>query len=138
MEKITRYSKKRDAIFEVLASTDCHPSAEWIYRTLKSDYPDLSLGTVYRNLSRFKEDGSIISVGVVDGQERYDGNAQAHPHFICKCCGAVIDLNALDEDVSLNDKAARLYGFAVDYHELVFHGTCNQCRSALNSEESAK
>jgi Fur family peroxide stress response transcriptional regulator len=75
MRKITRYSKKRDAIYELLASTTCHPSAEWIYRNLKAEYPDLSLGTVYRNLSRFKEDGSIISVGVVDGQERYDGNA---------------------------------------------------------------
>jgi Fur family peroxide stress response transcriptional regulator len=127
MRKITRYSKKRDAIYELLASTTCHPSAEWIYRNLKAEYPDLSLGTVYRNLSRFKEDGSIISVGVVDGQERYDGNAKPHPHFICRHCGAVIDMHNLNDDNSLNEKAANLYGFQVEYHELVFHGVCKDC-----------
>lgn len=45
-----RYSKKREAILTAIRSTTCHPSAEWIYHTLKPTHPDLSLGTVYRNL----------------------------------------------------------------------------------------
>lgn len=127
MTKISRYSKKRDAIYEALASTTCHPSAEWIYRNLKSKYPDLSLGTVYRNLSRFKDEGSVISVGVVAGQERYDSNAKPHPHFICKHCGVVIDMHRFSEENSLNEKASALFGFQIDYHELVFHGACKDC-----------
>ena len=49
MERTTRYSKKREAILTALRQTDAHPSAEWLYQTLKATHPDLSLGTVYRN-----------------------------------------------------------------------------------------
>lgn len=127
MDKATRYSKKRDAIYEKLASTDTHPSAEWLHRSLKSEFPDLSLGTVYRNLSKFKNDGTVISVGVVDGQERYDGNTKPHPHFICSKCGKVIDLHELNMNFELDKKASELYGVNIDFHELVFHGSCNNC-----------
>lgn len=127
MSKITRYSKKREAILDKLASTDIHPSAEWIYRSLKNEYPDLSLGTVYRNLSKFKEDGNIISVGFVDGQERFDGNTAPHSHFICRKCGAVIDMHRLKLDTDLDEKASKLYGFKIEGHDLVFHGLCDKC-----------
>ena len=50
-----RYSKKREAILTAIRSTTCHPSAEWIYQTLKPTHPDLSLGTVYRNLVFFQQ-----------------------------------------------------------------------------------
>lgn len=123
----TRYSKKREAIIGMLTSTDTHPSAEWIYQSLKGEYPDLSLGTVYRNLAKFKESGSIISVGFVHGQERYDGNTSPHPHFICRQCGAVIDLHMLKLHIDLNKEASALSGFRVDSHELVFHGYCDKC-----------
>ena len=135
MEKTTRYSKKRDAIFNKLASTNTHPSAEWIYRNLKADYPDLSLGTVYRNLSKFKEDGKIISVGVVDGQERYDGNTSPHPHFICSSCGAIIDMHELNIESDLDKSATELYGFRIDFHEIVFHGVCKTCLKLHQSQK---
>ena len=68
MERATRYSKKREAILDVIRGTDAHPSAEWIYQALKPAHPDLSLGTVYRNLLFFQRQGTIQSVGVVHGQ----------------------------------------------------------------------
>ena len=52
MERTIRYSKKREAILEAIRSTDTHPTADWVYQTLKPTHPDLSLGTVYRNLRR--------------------------------------------------------------------------------------
>ena len=70
MEKIRKRSKKRDAILACICGTDCHPSAEWVYTQLKPQIPDLSLGTVYRNISMFREEGTIVSVGVVNGLER--------------------------------------------------------------------
>ena len=73
-----RYSKKREAILNAIRSTTCHPSAEWIYQTLKPTHPDLSLGTVYRNLVFFQQQGQVQSVGVVNGQERFDGNTAPH------------------------------------------------------------
>ena len=68
-----RKSEKRDAILALLRRVRCHPSAEWVYNELRRTYPGLSLGTVYRNLRRLTESGLIRSVGVVDGQERFDG-----------------------------------------------------------------
>ena len=68
MERAVRYSKKREAILAALQGTNCHPSAEWLYRQLKPRHPDLSLGTVYRNLAFFQERGMVQSVGVVQGQ----------------------------------------------------------------------
>ena len=73
MESTRRQSKKRDAIHEILLASYDHPSVEEIYRRLKPDIPDLSLGTVYRNLALFREEGKAMSVATVAGQERFDG-----------------------------------------------------------------
>ena len=58
-----KYSKKREAILEALRNTTEHPSAEMLYARLKPEFPDLSLGTVYRNLAMFIRDGDAVSVG---------------------------------------------------------------------------
>ena len=61
------YSRKRVGILEALKGTTVHPTAEWVYEKLKPVYPDLSLGTVYRNLKKFCSDDVIKSVGVING-----------------------------------------------------------------------
>ncbi len=127
MEKATRYSKKREAILQTICSTDTHPSAEWVYQTLKPEYPDLSLGTVYRNIARFKEEGLVVSVGTVNGQERYDANTHPHTHFVCRKCDAVLDLPEVTADTPGLRKIARHYGLEIDHHELILFGTCSHC-----------
>ena len=84
-------SKKRQVILEALAATTAHPTAQELYQQLKPDYPDLSLGTVYRNLSLFAEEGDAMSVGVFRGQERFDARTEPHAHLHCVQCGRVID-----------------------------------------------
>ena len=127
MERATRHSKKRDAILTAIRSTKCHPSAEWVYQTLKPDHPDLSLGTVYRNLIFFQERGEIQSVGVVKGQERFDGTTAPHSHFVCNSCGCVIDLDAVKLDHDITRTVCDQYGLAVERHELTFYGLCQSC-----------
>ena len=121
-----RYSAKREAILNLLRSTDTHPSAEWIYAQLKPSMPDLSLATVYRNIAGFLEDGSIIRVGTVNGRERYDGTVIPHNHFICTHCGRVLDIDYVMDD-SLNEKVAAQIGMQITGHELIFHGICRSC-----------
>lgn len=128
MERSIRYSKKREAILEAIRSTELHPSADWVYQKLKPTHPDLSLGTVYRNLNFFQEQGNVQCVAVVNGQERYDANTAPHNHFICDTCGTVIDLHRIPVDVELDQKVCETYGFSVDHHDLVFHGMCPQCK----------
>ena len=85
-------SRKRDAILACVRSTTAHPTADWVYARLKPEIPDLSLGTVYRNLAMFKREGLITSVGVVDGLERFDFNVDlSPPEGLCEqvTCGRV-------------------------------------------------
>ena len=135
MERTTRYSKKRAAILSAIQGTDCHPSAEWVYQTLKPSHHDLSLGTVYRNLIFFQERGDIRSVGVVRGQERFDGITTPHSHFICSRCGAVMDLSQIELADHLDRDVSEQYGLMVDYHELSFHGVCQTCIQNQQHEE---
>ena len=61
MEPRTKTYKKRDAILTCLRATDTHPSAEDVHRMLQAEHPDISMATVYLNLSLFKEQGIIQS-----------------------------------------------------------------------------
>lgn len=120
-----RYSKKREAIYQALKNTKEHPSAEWLFQTLKGDYPDLSLGTVYRNLAFFQAQGTVKSVGVVRGQERYDADIRQHSHFICEHCGKILDLQELRSPVS--PELLGQYGFEVERVETNLYGACEHC-----------
>ena len=127
MEPSTKRFRKRDAILAYLRSTDQHPSAETVYAALKAEIPDLSLGTVYRNISLFKQQGLIISLGSVDGVERYDGNIDPHVHFVCTGCGSVTDLHGMQIPDELNAAAAKEANAIVDQCHLTFHGRCRTC-----------
>ena len=122
-----RYSKKREAILDCLKSTTSHPTAEWIYERLKPEYPHLSLATVYRNLAEMKKEGLIRSVGIVDGQERFDGTTAQHTHAVCSVCGKVIDVNGIDVPDELKLKIAEMTGYSVERADLRFLGICGEC-----------
>ena len=104
MERRQNYSRKREAILQTIRSTNTHPSADWIYQQLKPEYPDMSLGTVYRNLARFEQEGTIVLVSVVNGQERWDADTHPHAHFICRCCHSVQDLCEVKPDLHLDSE----------------------------------
>ena len=126
---MSRYSYKREAILECVRAAKTHPSAEWVYTQLKSRIPDLSLGTVYRNLNLFKRQGQIVSVGVVDGLERFDGDLTPHPHFICQVCGAVSDLKTVTLPETLLPAAARETGARITGCTCNLRGICKTCQS---------
>ena len=123
------YSRKRQAIYELLLSTDIHPSADWIYNTLKPAYPDLSLGTVYRNLKVLEEKRIVKSVAVVGGSERYDARMSVHSHFVCRCCGRVEDVFHREELSELIGRVNLGIDNEVESYNLIFYGVCSQCRS---------
>ncbi len=127
MEPRTKHFKKREAILECLRSTKTHPTAEWVHAQLRSEYPDISLGTVYRNLAMFKEQGIITSLGTVNGVERFDANTEPHVHFICNGCHRVDDLPEMEIPASLCGTADRCSGGRAEICHLSFTGTCREC-----------
>lgn len=127
MEPASKQFRKRNAILTCLRQTDQHPSAEMVYEMLQQDYPDISLATVYRNLSLFKRQGLIRSLGTVDGIERFDWDTEPHAHFICNSCSSVVDLYQMEIPQQLYGEAAQLSGGRVDICQLLFSGTCQCC-----------
>ena len=125
MERIRKHSRKRDAILDCIRGTKCHPTAEWVYHQLKPDFPDLSLGTVYRNIGIFKEEGVIQSIGVVNGLERFDYNVEPHTHFVCSGCGQVLDLDHVHLPDSVLEEASA--NGKVTSYQLQFTGLCSNC-----------
>ncbi len=128
METTTKHFRKRDAVLNCLRNTNTHPSAEWIFSQLKTEYPDISLGTVYRNLALFKQQGLIASVGTVGGVERFDGETTPHAHFICVHCGKVMDLMQLEIPQELSDEAGQYAGGVAESCQLTFSGICGDCK----------
>lgn len=118
-----RYSRQRELIYQALCSSREHPTAEMVYRMLKPDNPNLSLGTVYRNLNLLSAEGLIVRMPFP--VERYDADVSPHPHFSCRKCGRVHDLD-LPYDHEL-DRLAAQSGNEVSGHSILFTGLCAQC-----------
>ena len=131
--KVRNYSRKREAILAKLRSSTCHPTADWVYQELKDEYPNLSLGTVYRNLGIFKEEGTITSVCNVAGQERFDGYTQSHGHFVCRQCRAVTDIDLQPGQPELISYLKQDQTVQVDRVDLTVYGTCAACLEAEQS-----
>ena len=128
MEVSTKKFRKRNAILHYLQSVTNHPSAEMVFTQLKQEIPDLSMGTVYRNLNLFKQQGLAVSVATVKGVERFDGNTDPHVHFICNNCDAVIDLMEMEVPQALRSQAEEYLGGQVSECQLTLTGLCKACK----------
>ncbi len=129
MERASKQFKKRNAILSCLRCTDSHPSAEMVHEMLQREHPDISLATVYRNLSLFKNQGLITSLGTVNGIERFDANVNPHVHFVCSACANVLDLPQMEVPEALSRIASSQSGCRVDACQLTFSGVCQDCLS---------
>lgn len=122
-------SRQRDRILETLRGTKAHPTATWVYDALKKEFPDLSLGTVYRNLGILRDQGLLRVLQSGSTFDRFDADTSAHYHFICERCGGVSDvpMPALDE---IERAASKAVGRPVSGHRLDFFGLCAACADA--------
>lgn len=121
-----RYSKQRELILNTVLHNRIHPTAENVYKLLKNDYPDLSLGTVYRNLNCLAKNNMLKKINVPDGSDRFDGTLSQHQHLICRKCGNVYDID-INEMNLLKSNIMKNTGFEIDIDTLAFEGVCKEC-----------
>ncbi len=122
-----RETKQREAILRVLRNTRAHPTADWIYEEVRKEIPNISKGTVYRNLQVLQEDGAVTELNLNGTLSRFESKQKSHYHFRCEQCGRVFDV---DEPVNkeLDERVAERTGFRISYHQMEFRGLCRDCQ----------
>ena len=119
-----RNTLQKEIILNTVRSMHNHPSAEEIYTAINQNYPSISKGTVYRNLSQMADSGEIRRVEVPNAPDRFDFNLNRHEHLKCRICGRVYDVN-----VPAPQMPPPSDGVDADGYCLIYHGVCADCRT---------
>ena len=123
---MAKYSRQRECILKNLQSRRDHPTADMVYESVQVDEPNISLGTVYRNLSFLAENGQILKISTGIGPDHFDGFTEAHNHFVCRECGRVLDLDYVADEKIIAD-ASKNFNGEIEGYDLQFYGTCEDC-----------
>lgn len=123
-----KHSKQRDSIKAFLSTRKDHPTADVVYRNVRESFPNISLGTVYRNLTLLADIGEIARIRVGDSVDHFDYDTLPHYHFICSECGCVIDLN-MPMTEHLSKAAQENFKGEIEGQVTYFYGRCNNCLS---------
>jgi Fur family peroxide stress response transcriptional regulator len=126
MAIMVRYSRQREAILNMLKNTNEHPTAETVYTNIRQHIPNISLGTVYRNLSFLVESGKLAKIQSNDDMLHFDATTDEHYHLQCKACGRIVDVE-MPVNLAMNDQASDATGAVIDSHSLCFYGICEDC-----------
>jgi len=121
-----KHSRQRDAILQNLINRYDHPTAETVYMDIKREFPNISLGTVYRNLSLLSDLGEIQKISTGVGPDRFDGNEKPHCHFQCRGCDCVIDIPFEYHKEALTQASPKFAGTIEGCH-IQFFGLCPDC-----------
>ena len=124
-----RKTKQKEAILEVLRGTTSHPTADCVYNEVRKEMPNISLGTVYRNLRILCQRGEVLELVLCGSSSRFDARCDNHYHFRCEKCGRVFDIDE-PVDKKIDGRIARKTGFEVKYHKLEFRGFCMDCQDS--------
>ena len=121
-----KYSRQREAIKEFMMTRKDHPTADVVYMNVRKEFPNISLGTVYRNLTLLSEMGELLRLRVGDGVDHFDATTTPHYHFICKGCGTVTDLD-IPTMHSIDEVAGENFKGHINGHVTYFYGICEHC-----------
>lgn len=129
-----RTTKQKTTIREFLISRRDHPTADVVYVNVKKSIPNISLGTVYRNLSAMAESGEILKLRFDDGLDHFDAHTAPHHHFICRDCGKVLDVFGVENEPRISDLD---FEGEITGHYTYFYGSCPDCIKELKSVTNA-
>ena len=122
---------QRQVMYRALLEAEDHPSPEMLYERVKRDIPSVSLGTVYRNIKTFLDNGLIGEVSLhyhdsLRGSLRLEANHTPHHHLVCRSCRKMFDLPAEQvEGIRLRDRPPA--GFQLERFVVEAHGLCADC-----------
>ena len=131
VENRKRETKQKRIVLEELAKVKSHPSADALHRMCRRRIPNISLGTVYRNLNLLRDEGKVLELACGKYTCHYDATVENHYHFYCLECKKIFDIDEIDRgDLYRLDKKAAAHKFQVKYHRVDFYGSCQECRAS--------
>lgn len=125
MQNERRSTRQLAAVWKAVKNETSHPTADQVYEKVRRVMPNISLGTVYRNLQKLVADGKL-RVLTLGRTQRFDPTLKHHDHFICEKCGRVYDLLVEGRHEFL-PPAVPPRGFTVTSLRLALYGACKDC-----------
>jgi Fe2+ or Zn2+ uptake regulation protein len=122
---------QRLAVLDYLDKAQNHPTAEEVYQGVRRRYPSIAKATVYNVLDALKEAGAIQQLTITRDAAHYDAVTEPHPHFLCRACGTLIDVE-LPCPIRPGDK---ILGHLVESVNTYLYGLCNACQTTPGENE---
>lgn len=126
----TRNTMQRLLILETVRELQCHATADEVYEKIVQKYPQISKGTVYRNLNLLSDMGEIRKLEMPNGAARFDHICQKHYHARCVKCGQIFDVE-MDFIEDLDKYIKNTHGFKILGHDIIFKSICLACNNDL-------
>jgi len=122
-----RLTPQRVELVRLIAASHGHPSAAQLYAQIKTQFPTMSLATVYKTLALLKDMNQVLEIDLRDDRH-YDGNRPLpHPHLICLQCNQIVD-GGIDIDPSSFSQIQAASGYQIIRSQITFFGLCPDCR----------
>lgn len=124
---IKRNTIQRAMVLDAVNKLKCHATADEVYQIVVNEHPNISKGTVYRNLNQLAEMGEIRKIEVPGNADRFDHRCHDHYHARCLKCSKVFDVE-MDYIKDLEKQIKDAHGFQFSGHDLMFKGICPDCQ----------
>ncbi len=124
-----RLTPQRLAVLEVIKAGPGHMTVNQVLERLASQYPTMTVPTVYRNLQWLKEVELVAEADLGGDCRVYEYIADhGHHHLVCTRCQRVVDLpNSFLDTVF--QRMRREYGFVPSMKHVALFGVCPDCQS---------
>ncbi len=123
-----KYSKQRELVYEYVNSVKSHPTAQNVYENIRQKSPNISLGTVYRNLENLSNQGKIKRIKSIDKNDRFDADITEHYHARCEKCGKIYDIYMDSVLEYLNKDVEKILNCEVTSKDIIFNIICQDCK----------
>lgn len=124
---ITRNTKQKELILDILEHHRTHPTIQEIYEFAKEKDATIGQATIYRNVKRLADEGHILKLpNSTNDSFHYDINTTPHIHLLCKKCNKIVDI--FDNDYESIIKALEnKYSISIEKTNIMLEGLCSNC-----------
>lgn len=126
-----RNTRQRKLIMDTIVDKKVHLTTSQVYELVNKDEQAISLATVYRTLNSLAQQGKIRYVTTINHEAIYDGVTSRHDHFVCTCCGKLMDVDDVVSASTINNIQNK-YNIKINKTNTLLTGICEQCLGKEN------